>query len=127
MTPQAAFRSNLIFQDNGGLPFVLYETFTYYSAVLGRLIEVPKGFVTDLASVPRVLWRILPPFGAYDHAAVVHDFLYRTNGVTRAEADAVFREAMVMTQVGRVTRWLLYTGVRMGGWVPWNKYRKAEK
>lgn len=126
MSP-AEFRAKLIFEDTGGLPFTLYEAFTYYSLVLDRVIQVPKGFVTDLASIPRLLWRILPPIGAYDAAAVIHDFLYRTNGVTRKQADAVFNEAMALHQVSALVRWAMYRGVRLGGWVPWNKYRKAEK
>jgi len=28
--------------------------------------------------------------------------------------------------VGRFTRWTIYAGVRVGGWVPWNKYRSKD-
>lgn len=41
----------------------------------GRLVEVPAGFVTDGASVPRAFWALLPVWGRYSRAAVVHDYL----------------------------------------------------
>lgn len=31
----------------------------------GRIIEVPAGFETDFASVPRLFWRVVPPWGRY--------------------------------------------------------------
>ena len=40
-------------------------------------ITVPKGFVTDLASVPRALWAFIAPFDVA-RAAIVHDLLYKT-------------------------------------------------
>ena len=43
-----------------------------------RVIEVPQGFETDFASVPRFFWRVVPPWGRYSPAAVVHDYLYST-------------------------------------------------
>lgn len=41
-------------------------------------IRVPKGFITDFASVPRILHSVLPKTGKYGKAAVLHDYLYRT-------------------------------------------------
>lgn len=81
-----------------------------------RRIQIPAGFITDFASIPRVLWSILPPTGGYGKAAVVHDRLYRTPGLcTRAQADAVLKEAMQFLQVGWWTRQVIYAGVRVGG------------
>ena len=39
-------------------------------------VVVPTGFVTDLASIPRVFWSVLRPDGEYAYAAVIHDYLY---------------------------------------------------
>ena len=39
-------------------------------------VDVPIGFVTDLASIPRIFWSILRPDGAYTYPAIVHDYLY---------------------------------------------------
>ena len=128
MTP--AFRSKLRIEDDGGFPFMLLEPLVYDSAVLCGTVIVPAGFKTDFASVPRALWNILPPVGKYDAGAVCHDLLYREgafNGraIERGEADNVLREAMEVCCVSGVQRWLIYAGLRVGGWVVWRRYRNA--
>lgn len=130
------FINSLQFQDDGGLPFTLLQNLTYVSNILVTkpsgikepmaTFVVPAGFKTDLASIPQILWNILPPFGRYDAAAVVHDYLYQHNGVTRGEADAILHEAMHVLRVGRAKRWAIYYGVRATGWVTWNRYRGAK-
>ena len=40
-------------------------------------LTVRTGFVTDLASVPRLLWRVLAPWDVA-RAAIIHDLLYLT-------------------------------------------------
>jgi len=42
----------------------------------GEKIVIPKGYQTDLSSVPPFLWGIFPPFGMFLKAALVHDFIY---------------------------------------------------
>lgn len=120
-----SFLTKLRFEDNGGLPFTILEPLVYASDTLDRVIEVPSGFKTDLASIPRLLWNILPPFGRYDAAAVIHDYLYATNGVTRGQADSVLREAMDSLDVNALVADVIYAGVRVGGWVPWKRYRRG--
>jgi len=45
-----------------------------------RTITVPKGYITDLASVPRICWTFIAPFDCA-RAAVVHDIMYeKING-----------------------------------------------
>ena len=117
------FRSTLIFEDPGGLPYILYRPLTYDSDILGRSITIPSGFATDLASIPTGLWNILPKTGKYDAAAVVHDYLYQFNTCTRAEADAVLLEAMTVCAVGATKKRIIYWGVRLGGWRAWSRYR----
>ena len=39
------------------------------------IITVPKGYITDMASVPRGCWAFIAPFDVA-RAAVVHDILY---------------------------------------------------
>lgn len=129
MEPQ--FTTKLQFEDDGGLPFTLLQPLIYLTkvgAVSGKInrITVPTGFKTDLASIPQVLWNVLPPLGKYDRAAVVHDYLYQHNGITRAQADAVLLEAMAVSGVRADQRWVIYAGVRVGGWAPWNGYRRAD-
>jgi len=84
---------------------------------------VEAGFVTDGASIPRLLWPLIghPIDPSYYPAAIVHDSLYCNQPVTRGCADAVF--CRLLRRLG-VARWrvaLMYTGVRLGGWVGWSK------
>lgn len=125
MSPEQSprFLADLLFKDPGGFPFTLVQPLVYESMVLDRIIIVPSGFQTDLASIPRPLWSILPPIGKYDAAAVLHDYFYQTNGVTRSQADAVLNEAMEVMHVTDTTRRLIYAGVRVLGWWRWRKYR----
>jgi len=88
---------------------------------------IPAGFVTDGASVPRGLWNLFPPFGRYNKAALLHDWLYQFGAMTRAQADWVFLEAMKELGVGFLTRWAMYSGVRAGGWVAWNGYARQRE
>ena len=50
-------------------------------------VTAPRGFVTDLASVPKVLWPIMPPTSKYTHASIIHDFHDWTQDISRKEAD----------------------------------------
>lgn len=81
----------------------------------GSRIEVPAGFVTDLASTPRWLWAIFPPFGAWDEAAVLHDWLYRTGCRPRAEADAALYHGSIECGASRAKAWLMWAAVRLFG------------
>ncbi len=90
-------------------------------------VTVPAGFETDFASVPRVLWNIIPPLGQHGLAAVLHDYLYATGISSRAEADAIFLESMRQLGVRFTRRYAMYLGVRLGGWLPWRRYRQQAK
>ena len=45
-------------------------------AVKDKTITVGKGFVTDLASVPRAAWAIIAPWDVA-RSAIIHDLLYK--------------------------------------------------
>jgi len=90
----------------------------------GRNIVVPAGFLCDLASVPKALWWLFPPYGSYTYAAIVHDWLYRTGAVSRAVADATFLEAMELLGTGGFTRRSMYVAVRIFGWIAFRDKRR---
>lgn len=91
----------------------------YDSAVLGRLLTVPAGFVTDFASVPRLPIIYLSEGGKGNRAAVVHDWLYTSQAVDRATADAVLREALLASGYSAFTAGVFYAAVRAGGASHW--------
>ena len=94
-------------------------------------ITVPKGYITDLASVPRVCWAFIAPFDVA-RAAVVHDIMYeKINGafkkgiieskkereIYRKIADTTFLEGMISAEpeVSKWKIWSAYYAVRMFG------------
>lgn len=86
-------------------------------------ITVPIGFETDGASVPRPLWWILPSWGTYSPAAVLHDYLCTrleagtpdSAAPTWSAADAIFYQAMIELGTGATMRWLMWAAVRIYG------------
>ena len=92
------------------------------------ILDIPKGFVTDFASVPRIMWPIISPWGKHKVAAVVHDYLYRQhtldldlNEISRKQCDRVFRLLMKRSGVAWWKRTLMYTAVRLFGGKSWKK------
>ena len=106
---------------------------TYWSPVLATsslqyadLLTIPTGFMTDLASVPRVPVAWLLAGGVANGPAVVHDYLYAMKWPTKALADAVFLEAMSVdmpdlgfVHVPAAKRWAMYTMVKWFGGSAW--------
>ena len=106
--------------------WVTQRSFRYYVGKIGSsdFVDVPKGFETDFASIPIGLRNILPKDGPYTQAAVLHDWLYnqrKVHGRSRAQCDLVLYEAMGAIGVPQWQRTLIYNGVKLGGWVYWNK------
>lgn len=108
-------RLNLIAADDtdNGL-WVLGDDLAYYSSHLDRIVTVPLGFRTDLASVPRLPVIYVLTGDTARSAAVVHDFLYG-GIVSRKDADEVLYEAAIASGVSRWRAWMMWAGVRAGG------------
>lgn len=82
-------------------------------------LEVPEGFITDLASIPRIFQNILSVTGKSRRAAVGHDYLYSAHIGTRQEADDFLRLALIAEGMNSVTARIYWLGVRAGGWIAW--------
>lgn len=78
--------------------------------------EAPRDMATDFASVPRVFVWLLPRYGRYTKAAIIHDHLWRDrpNNISLHDADALFRRAMRESDVAFLRRWVMWTAVRWG-------------
>jgi hypothetical protein len=85
---------------------------------------VPKGFVTDFASIPSVLWPVLPSWQRYGPAAIVHDYLYWSQHVSRRVADEYLLRGMRDMRVGRVRQAVIYRTLRLVGGFAWESNRK---
>ena len=130
-----AYRSDLVGKDlNDEIKEELYEDFICASPY--GLIKVPKGFITDFASIPPGIRWIIKRKGKYNKASVIHDYLYRfaklnpdyPDGIiTREIADYVMKGFMILSGVGCIKRNVILAGLKVGGWITWGKYRKLDE
>jgi hypothetical protein len=85
---------------------------------LGREDEfvIPVGTRTDFASVPRVFAWLVPPYGLFTAAAVLHDHLWSVavpaGVIGPVDADGLFRRAMRELGVAFLIRWFMWGAVR---------------
>jgi len=104
-------------------------------AIDAHKIKCKKGFTTDLASTPRLLWNIVAPWDVA-RAAIIHDLLYlrirqyRGKGrgllsgpdmdivnAAKKAADTIFKQAMIDASPS-VPKWKIsaaYYAVRLFG------------
>lgn len=84
----------------------------------GKTFTANVGMGTDFASVPRVFVWLLPRYGRYTKAAIIHDHLWREvvrkQEISLREADALFRNAMAELGVAFLRRWVMWAAVRWG-------------
>jgi len=97
--------------------------------VLPGKITVPKGYVTDGASIPRFLWRLCgsPMDLPRVYAAIVHDWLYEPPhmkpteteaGVvlkpySRGDADKTYRDYQIALGISKIKAYTEYCALRM--------------
>ena len=109
--------------------WILDEDLIYISDLAG-FINVPEGFETDFASVPR-LPIAYTAFGDRAHReAVLHDYLYRKDSipcVTYMQANRVFLEAMKLRGKGVLVRFPMFWAVCLGGFLSFHKKSVADK
>lgn len=97
-------------EHNGEGLFRVLDPFTYEVGVLGSgdEITVPAGFVTDLASIPRVARWLIPIAGRSAKAAVLHDWLLH---LLDRRATSVFNEALIVAGTPTWRRWVMVAAV----------------
>ena len=92
--------------------FMIYGRPFIYITNNGNKIEVPIGFRTDFASVPRPFRVFISTVGQHNGADVIHDYLIESKMVPRKQADKIFLEALKDLKVNWFKRRIMYTGVR---------------
>lgn len=114
---------------NCGKRWVVRKEFVYEVGSLGSgdKIVISPGFITDLASTPKLLWSILPPFGRYLPSAILHDYLYATKERSRKKSDKIFLEAMMVLNVPAWKRYAMYYAVRLCGKLSYGKNKMRLK
>jgi hypothetical protein len=68
---------------------LVYRSMYYHTPYDSGVFIIPRGYQTDLASIPRILWSIFPPVDDYDPQAVLHDASYG-NALQTEHGDRVF-------------------------------------
>lgn len=93
------------------------------------VFNIPPGFESDGASMPRFFWRLIGhPFSMdYLREAILHDFFYRTQNIARRKADKIFFHMLKKKMPFRC--YVIYYALRAFGWIAWtiNKKKYAEK
>ena len=111
-----------IWTDEGKRKWEVLEDITFNTSK--GVFTVPKFTITDLGSIPRLFWSILPRDGQGLCAYILHDWIYsKPNGLTRKECDMIMLEILKESGVGWIKRRAIYRGVRMGGMLSWRKHR----
>lgn len=102
-------------------------------------IRILPGFITDGASIPKVVHMLINPFDSiWALASTVHDALYVKKITTREEADLIFLQLMLdnvndesLSWYNRIIQttfsWVAYRSVRIGGWVYWSRDKSEEQ
>lgn len=80
---------------------------------------VPKGFITDGASVPRIFWWVASPGTDAFEAAVIHDWYLM---VQPSIADLMFFKYLLAYGVPKWRAYLLYWSV-----IIWFKFKRLLK
>ena len=95
---------------------------------------IPKGFVFDGASVPKILTTWLSPVGVLLIGGLIHDYMYRCGSLLKSnkkniqevdqkKADEIFRDINIEVNGFYLMNYLAYYALRIGGFVAWNKHR----
>lgn len=100
--------------------WVFRRPLVWCDKAFGR-IEVPYGFRTDLASIPRIgrSLEIFDPNGPSRLPAAVHDFLYRQRTKGKAFADDFLRAALIQQGMSRLGAEIYYEAVHLFGGAAW--------
>ena len=124
MTKTYPYPDLILRHNREGTGGFVYEEFSVSVLVDGVLYEdtIEKDFFTDITTSPWWSWSLIPRFGKYSIASVVHDHLLKNKMFTRKIADKIFREMMIQLEVAPWRVWLMYRAVRIKGSLKKYKY-----
>ena len=97
--------------------------FSFVSGGVRYTVTLRAGFLTDLASTPKAIWWLFPPFDSqWGMPALAHDGLYAGEIVSRLKADQLLKDGMEICAARLITRFLFFSAVRDWGWLVWSKH-----
>lgn len=84
---------------------------------------IPRGFISDGGSIPRLFWRLFSPLdGRYLAYYIQHDFIYKTGMRQRKDADIILRKGLEKGGMNFIGRWAVYFSVRAFGWLHYKSF-----
>lgn len=108
--------------DSNGKEFITLEPIkvTWMQGHDWKVLVVPGGFTTDLASIPNFLNWVVPKLGKHNRAAVIHDWLYDMQDKRGKEfADLLFYHCLLHDGVGKFRAGIMYKCVKRFGHGAW--------
>tara|TARA_B100000780_G_scaffold224786_1_gene163892 strand:+ start:774 stop:1238 length:465 start_codon:yes stop_codon:yes gene_type:complete len=98
---------------------------------------IPAGFTFDGASIPKFFWKYLSPTGVLLMPGLVHDWVYKTRSVKRADGrdaemldqkkcDELFRDLAIEINGFKVINNIAYYILRVFGRFAWNSHRRND-
>jgi hypothetical protein len=81
----------------------------------GVEIIVPVNYISNGASIPKLLRGIYSQQGVYVMPSIIHDYLYDNKLYSREFADKQFLLDMGKTNTSQFTKWLFYYIIRIFG------------
>jgi hypothetical protein len=85
-------------------------------------MKIPEGFVFDGASIPRVFRWLFSRVGApHQVAALLHDWLYSEQFVSRRHADRMYYRTCLKMGVGGIPARLMFVALVLFGGMAWVK------
>jgi len=124
MVRQIGFEKNFIAEKLKGSHWKVFFRPLVYNYSLHKSITVPIGFLTDIASVPRFAWSIIPKDDTHTPACVLHDWMYYKNLFSRKACDRIFYEALKSLEVKAWKREVMFRAVRLGGFLGYNRRKR---
>lgn len=90
----------------------------------GVQLIIPIDYISNGASIPKLLRGIFSQQGVYLMPSIVHDYLYDNNLYSREFVDRQFLLDMGKVGTNKFTKWLFYYVIRIFGGLNWNKSKK---
>lgn len=105
------FHANIIIHNDGTVKYEILEDVQYRSYV------VPKGFISDGATVPKLFWSVFPPVDIYFKSCILHDWLVTKTAMKWKDAADVFYESLLDDGVSKTKALIMSRAVRVWGFL----------
>lgn len=118
-----------------------YYTEDIYARTPIGIIRVKGGRIVNGASIPYLCQWLIPKSGKWNRPSAFHDVGFEDGGfevyslvlkkwvfveLPQKTVDLYYLRLMEGRNVKKWKRYAQYRGLRLGGWIKWNEYRKKD-